>query len=151
VRRITIEVQVGHDKMAATDDPMFLGLRGQQGREFRLQPNHGKPWRKGSKTSWVLGGADDPETNVARPELNDPARPAIHADAIDGAYLRKGLDPIPNVRGHGEMDDRIQIESIEVTLHTEAGGTVRFARGEEFWLGLVCGLFMDLARLDEAG
>ncbi len=148
VRRITIHVQVGSDKMAATDDPIFLGLRGPAGREFRLQPTKGKPWRKGSKTAWVLAGAADPETNVAMPELNDPTRPAIHGGAIEGAYLRKGLDPIPNVRGHGEMDDRIQIESIEVTLETDDGAALRFGRGEEFWLGLVCGLSMELPRGD---
>lgn len=149
VRRITVQVQVGPDRMAATDDPIFLGLRGPQGREFRLQPLKGKPWRKGSKTTWVLAGANDPESNVAMPDLNDPARPSIQSGAIEGAYLRKGLDPIPNVRGHGEMDDRIQIESIEVTLHTHDGSEVRFGRGEEFWLGLVCGLFMELPRVDD--
>lgn len=148
VRRITVQVQVGTDKMAATDDPMFLGLRGPDGREFRLQPTRGKPWRKGSKTAWILAGADDPETNVALPDLNDPRSPAIRADAIESAYLRKALDPIPNVRGHGEMDDRIQIESIEVRLHSEDGGERRFGRSEEFWLGLVCGLVMELPLLD---
>lgn len=148
VRRITVQVQVGSDKMAATDDPIFLGLRGPHGREFRLEPLKGKPWRKGSKTTWVLAGADDPESNVAMPDLNDPARPAIHSGAVKGAYLRKGLDPIPNVRGHGEMDDRIQIESIEVTLRTQDGAELRFGRSGEFWLGLVCGLFMELAPLD---
>jgi hypothetical protein len=148
VRRITVQVQVGSDKLAASDDPIFLGLRGAHGREFRLHPTRGKPWRKGSEMTWVLAGANDPETNVAMPELNDPARPAIESDAVASAYLRKGLDPIPNVRGHGEMDDRIQIERIEVTLHTQAGAEVRFGRDGEFWLGLVCGLCMELAPLD---
>lgn len=149
VRRITIQVRVGSDKMAATDDPIFLGLRGPDGREFRLQPAKGKPWRKGSNTRWVLAGASDPESNAAMPELNDPAQPSIRAAGIESAYLRKGLDPIPNVRGHGEMDDRIQIESIAVILHTD-DGELRFGRGEPFWLGLVCGLSMELARLDDA-
>lgn len=149
VRRITVEVQVGSDKMAATDDPMFLGLRGPHGREFRLQPLSGKPWRKGSKTTWVLAGGGDPDTNIAMPELNDPAQPSIQSGGIEGAYLRKGLDPIPNVRGHGEMDDRIQIDRIEVTLHAEDGSVVRFGRSEGFWLGLVCGLFMELPRLGD--
>ena len=151
VRRITVEVQVGSDKMAATDDPMFLGLRGPWGREFRLHPAHGKPWRKGSATTWVLGGRDDPETNVAMPELNDPATPPIPADGVHSAYLRKGLDPIPNVRGRGEMDDRIQIDRIQVTLHTDDGGARAFGRLEPFWLGLVCGLSMDLPPLPEGG
>jgi hypothetical protein len=152
LRRIVITVQVGHDRLAGTDDPIFVGLRGPQGREFRLEPARGKGWRRGSEERFVLAGADDPETNVARPELNDPASPAIDAAGVTGVYLRKGLEPIPNVRGLGEMDDRIQLESVSVELH--AGGrnaALRFVRSEPVWLGLVCGMQVDIPPADAAG
>jgi hypothetical protein len=151
VRRIVVTVQVGTDRMAPTDDPVFLGLRGPTGREFRLHPAHGRGWRRASKEIFVLGGSDDPETNVARPELNDPAHPSIDASRLTGVYLRKGMEPIPNVRGHGEMDDRIQVEWIEVEIHSEGLSVpMRYARREAAWLGLVCGLFIELAPVDAA-
>lgn len=152
LRRIVVSVQVGSDRLAASDDPVFLGLRGPQGREFRLAPAKGKAWRRGEKQTFVLGGPGDPDTNVERPELNDPAAPPIDLLGVEGVYVRKGLDPIPNVRGHGELDDRIQMEWIEVELHGPGGGEpLRFARRGPFWLGLVCGLFIQLAPLEGAG
>ena len=36
VVKIRVRVQVGDNLLAATDDPLFLGLRGDDGREFRL-------------------------------------------------------------------------------------------------------------------
>lgn len=151
VRKIVVEVQVGQDRMAATDDPIFLGLRGPAGREFRLAAPRGRAWRRGAKEHLVLGGADDPESNVAHPELNDPGAPALPADQVSGVYLRKGLEPIPNVRGIAEMDDRLELEVVEVTLHLEDGETRRFARRGPVWLGLICGLSVDLAPADGAG
>lgn len=152
LRRIVVDVQMGSDRMAASDDPVFLGLRGPQGREFRLAPVKGKGWRRGEKHCFVLAGPAEPDTNVERPELNDPAAPPIDLAGVEGVYLRKGLDPIPNVRGHGELDDRIQVEWIEAALHGAGDAPpLRFARRGPFWLGLVCGLFIQLAPAEGAG
>ena len=145
VERVIVSVQVGDDRLAASDDPVFLGLRGTDGREFRLAPAKGKAWRRGAKERFVLGGPDDPETNVAYADLNDPGAPAVDGDAIVCAVLRKGLEPIPNVRGHGEMDDRVQVVSIEVEVHCAGRDEPRrFARRDPFWLGLVCGLEAEI-------
>ena len=51
------------------------------------------------------------DSNVCFPELNDPTSPPLDAGAISGVYLRKGLDPIPNVRAVGEMDDRLEFDA----------------------------------------
>jgi hypothetical protein len=145
VRRIVVDVELGKDRMAGSDDPMFLGLRGPHGREFRLELARGKSWRRGARDRFVLAGAGDPETNVMRPELNDPAAPPIDAARVTGVYLRKGMEPIPNVRGLGEMDDRIQLEVLEVEIHADGRPEpLRFARREPCWLGLVCGLQLEI-------
>jgi hypothetical protein len=150
VRRIVVNVQLGKDRLAGSDDPMFLGLRGPHGREFRLELARGRSWRRAAQDRFVLGGAQDPETNVARPELNDPSAPPIDAARITGVYLRKGMEPIPNVRGMGEMDDRIQLEMLEVELHADGRAEpLRFARREPCWLGLVCGLELEVPPADE--
>jgi hypothetical protein len=146
LRRIVVRLRVGEDKLAASDDPLFLGLRGAEGREFRLLLARGRSLRRGADDVFVLSQPDDPDTNVDRPELNDPASPPLHAGAVTGVYLRKGLDPIPNVRGRGEMDDRLQVFEAEVELHEEgAPKPRRFVRRSPIWLGLVCGLVADLA------
>ena len=77
--------------------------------------------------------------------------PTLDADGISGVYLRKGLEPIPNVRGLGEMDDRLEVEAIEVEISVEGESTPRrFARRGPIWLGLVCGLFLEIPSIDEA-
>lgn len=146
IRRIVVAVQVGRDLLAATDDPLFLELLGPGGREFRLQVARGPVLRRGSQDRFVLGAKSDPETNVANPELNDPTAPALDASAVIGIVLRKGLDPIPNVRGHGELDDRLQVLSVEVELHVDGEAEPRrWSRSGDFWLGLVSGLRLPLA------
>jgi hypothetical protein len=130
---------------------MFLGLRGPSGREFRLTHAKGKSWRRGAKETYILAAPSDPDANVAHPELNDPATPPLDLDSISGVYLRKGLEPIPNVRGHGEMDDRLGLDRAEVELHGPDGRTRRFERRGELWMGLVCGLFLDLPPVDSGG
>jgi len=126
--------------MAASDDPLFLELTGPAGREFRLAPAQGRALRRGSDERYVLAGAGDPDTNVRFPELNDPGSPPIPLAGVTGVVLRKGQEPIPNVRGHGEMDDRLQVLAIEVSLVPDAGAaTRRYLREGPFWLGLVCG------------
>ncbi len=150
VERIEVRIQVGDDRMAATDDPVFLGLRGAAGREFRLQMVRGPGFRRGSDTSFVLASAGAPDTNVAHAELNDPTAPALCADAIESCYVRKGSEPLPNVRGLGEMDDRIQILRVEVDL--QAGGLAqprRFVRQGPFWLGLVSGTVVEVPAADD--
>jgi hypothetical protein len=140
LRRIEVSVHVGTDRMAASDDPLFLELQGPGGREFRLAMAHGKALRRGAADHFVLAGAADPSTNVAFPELNDPAVPPIPLEGVTCVVLRKGQEPIPNVRGHGEMDDRLQVLSVEVVLVPEGDGAPRrFRREGPFWLGLVCG------------
>jgi hypothetical protein len=144
--RIRVKIRIGESRMAASDDPLFLGLHGPCGREFRLEPAHGAARRRGGDDSYVLGAPDDPETNVAHPELNDPTAPPIDADSVTGAYLRKGFEPIPNVRGVGELDDRIEIAEAEVEL--EAKGSpkaLRFHRTGPIWLGLLSGVRFELA------
>lgn len=140
IRRIEVSVRVGTDRMAASDDPLFLEVWGPAGREFRLSPARGKALRRGAEETYVLAGAGDADTNVGFPELNDPTAPPIPLAGVTGVSLRKGQEPIPNVRGHGEMDDRLQVLSIEVRLVPDDGTPARrFAREGPFWLGLVCG------------
>ncbi len=145
--RIVVRIQVGNDRLAASDDPLFLGLQGPGGREFRLAPAHGRALRRGHQDEFVLGAKGD--ANVARPALNDPNAPHVDLGAVTGVYLRKGLEPIPNVRGFGEMDDRLQLDRVEVELHGPAGAR-RFGLDESVWLGLVCGLVLELAPRDAA-
>lgn len=148
IRRIVVRVLVGTDRMAGTDDPLFLELIGPGGREFRLAPTKGKAFRRGSHDEFVLAGPDDPGTNVAHPELNDPTAPPLDATLITGACLRKGTEPIPNVRGFGEMDDRIQLLEAAVDLHIEGEPEVRhFERLGPVWLGLVCGQRLNLMQV----
>jgi hypothetical protein len=147
VRRIEVRIQVGPHLMAGTDDPLFLGLRGPAGREFRMRPAQGRALRRGSEDHFVFGAAADPDVNVDFPALNDPTQPALDADQIEGVYLRKGLDPIPNVRALGEMDDRLEVAEIEVSVVAEGdAGPRRYARSGPFWLGLVSGLLLEIPR-----
>jgi hypothetical protein len=135
--------------MAASDDPLFLVLEGSGGREFRLLPARGAGLRRGSEDRYVLGAPQDPETNVAHPDLNDPNTPSLDANALTGVALRKGLEPIPNVRGLGEMDDRLQLASAEVELQVEGEPRPRRWRlAGPLWLGLICGLSASLARVE---
>jgi hypothetical protein len=149
VARIEVRIQVGPNLLSGTDDPLFLGLHGGSGREFRLQPARGSAFRRGAEDHFVLAAADDPETNVDQAELNDPTRPPLDADAISGLYLRKGLEPIPNVRALGEMDDRLEVAAVEVEITAEGRPkALRYARRGPIWLGLVCGLFLEIPRID---
>jgi len=146
VERIHVRVRLGDNLLAATDDPFFLGLEGPCGREFRLAFAHGRSLRRGAEDLYVLATPDDDDANVAHPELNDPTQPRIRVDGVRGVYVRKGLDPVPNVRAVGEMDDRVQVLEVEVELHVAGDAPpVRFFREGPAWLGLVCGLRLDLA------
>jgi len=149
VRRIVVRLQVGHDRMAASDDPLFLVLEGPGGREFRLLPARGSGLRRGNEDRYVLGAPEDPEANVGHPALNDPNAPPMDANAVVGIRLRKGLEPIPNVRGLGEMDDRLQLASADVELHVEGEPRPRrWMLAGPLWLGLICGLSASLVRAD---
>jgi hypothetical protein len=150
VVRIAIRLKVGEHRLSATDDPVFLGFHGRSGRQFRLAFAKGRSLRRGKEDRFVLGAPDDPETNVAHPDLNDPTQPPLDAAALVGCYLRKGFDPIPNVRGVGEMDDRLEVAEIEVEIHSEGmPKAVRFARQGPLWLGLLSGLQFEIPRVDE--
>ena len=147
--KIVVRVKIGDDRMAATDDPMFLRLEGPTGRGFRLAPARGRSFRRGQEEVFVLASPSDPDTNVAHAELNDPSTTPLYARWIQRAVLYKGMEPIPNVRGLGEMDDRVQIE--RVTLELERAGddhSICYERRGPFWLGLVCGLEIDLDPVD---
>jgi hypothetical protein len=150
VVRIEVRIQVGPNLMSGTDDPLFLGLRGAAGREFRLKLAGAGSLHRGQQGYFVLGAPTDPATNVVPPELNDPTNPAIDAGGISGIYLRKGLEPIPNVRGMGEMDDRVEVEAVavEISVANEPQPR-RFARHGPIWLGLACGLFLEIPSIDE--
>jgi hypothetical protein len=151
VTQIGVRLQIGSGLLAASDDPLFLGLRGPGGREFRLAMARGHFLRRGHEDLFLLGPADDPDTNVANPELNDPTSPAIEASSIESLYLRKGLDPIPNVRALGELDDRLEIVEVSIEVHAEGQPKpLRFERAGPIWLGLVCGLLLEVPRADPA-
>ena len=148
--RIEIQVVVGKSLMAASDDPLFLGLRGPAGREFRLVLAKGKALRRGSEDRFVLGAPDDPATNVNHAEFNDPTTPVLDAQGIETLYLRKGFEPIPNVRAFGEMDDRLEILEAEVEIYTRDGPKpIRFVRKGPIWLGLVAGLRFEIPRSND--
>ena len=150
ISKIVVRLRVGTDLMAGSDDPLFLGLRGPSGREFRLLLARGKSLRRGAEDVYCLAASDDPDTNVAHTDLNDPTTPPMDAAQITSVFLRKGLEPIPNVRGLGEMDDRLQVMEADVEIH--AAGLPkprRYTRHGPLWLGLVCGLTIDLAPLEE--
>jgi len=137
--------------MAASDDPLFLELLGPGGREFRLELAHGKALRRGKEDEFILAAASDPDANVAHPELNDPASPQLDASRVLGVCLRKGMEPIPNVRGFGEMDDRLQILEASVELHVEGESEPRrYERQGPVWLGLVCGQRLPLGAAERA-
>ncbi len=150
VTRIEVRIQVGPNLMSGTDDPLFLGLRGAAGREFRLKLAGAGSLRRGQEGHFVLGAPNDPAANVEAPELNDPTNPTLDADGISGIYLRKGLEPIPNVRGLGEMDDRVEVEkvAVEISVVNEPQPR-RFVRHGPVWLGLACGLFLEIPSSDE--
>ncbi len=151
IRRIVVRITVGTDRMAASDDPLFLELQGPGGREFRLAPASGKALRRGAQDEFVLAGAADPDTNVAHAELNDPSTPPLDVSEITGVCLRKGMEPIPNVRGFGEMDDRLQVVAASVEFHVgDETGPRRFVREGPVWLGLVCGQRLSLLPAEPA-
>ena len=149
VAQIAVRLLVGSNRLSASDDPVFLGLEGPLGREFRLALARGAYLRRGQEDLFRFGSADDPAVNVASPELNDPTEPALDAGAITGIYVRKGFDPIPNVRALGELDDRLEIAEVEVELHVRGEPKpLRFARQGPIWLGLVCGLEFRVPRIE---
>lgn len=149
VRRIEVRIRVGRDLMAGSDDPLFLGLRGPSGREFRLRLAHGKSLRRGAEDRFVLAPAGDADVNVEHPQMNDPTAPALDAVGIASAYLRKGQEPIPNVRALGEMDDRLEVVSAEVLVYADGrAAPLRFAREGPIWLGLVGGLIWEIPPAD---
>jgi len=149
--RIRVRLQVGDTLMSGSDDPLYLGLGGPCGREFRLELQAGRARRRGHEDVYILGPPDDPETNVDHPEFNDPTAPPIPAASITGVYLRKGFDPIPNVRGVGEMDDRLEIAEAAVEIESAGAVTaIRFQRAGPIWLGLTAGLRFDLPRCEDA-
>lgn len=145
VVRIEVKLQIGEHLMAASDDPIFFGLRGPYGREFRLRLKKGKILRKGKQDHFILGSPHDDQTNLEQAELNDPTEPAIDAESITSVYIRKGFEPIPNVRAIAEMDDRVLIEVAEVDVIAE-GRTLRFFRTGPIWMGLAAGLIFEIPR-----
>jgi hypothetical protein len=150
IRRIAVRIEVGTHLLSASDDPVFLHLRGPLGREFRLKHKRGKSLRRSAKDEFVFGAPDDPQTNVAHAELNDPTSPPLDAAEITGILLRKGLDPIPNVRGVGEMDDRLELIEAEVEIQVEGRPRpIRHHRRGPVWLGLVCGLHFEIPLVDD--
>jgi hypothetical protein len=150
VSRIGVRLVVGAHLLSGSDDPLYLGLCGPAGREFRLAPERGSALRRGHEDYFVLGASDDKQTNVAHAELNDPTHPPMDAESITGVYLRKGLEPIPNVRGLGEMDDRLELDEVEVEIHADGRAhALRFLRTGPLWLGLVCGLQLEIPFVDE--
>jgi hypothetical protein len=149
VAQIAVRLLVGSNRLSASDDPVYLGIEGPFGREFRLALVRGPYLRRGQEDLFRFGSADDPAVNVASPELNDPTEPLLDAGSITGIYVRKGLDPIPNVRALGELDDRLEIAEIEVEVHVQGEPKpMRFARGGPIWLWLVCGLQLGIPRIE---
>lgn len=151
ITRIEVRLRIGESLLAASDDPLFLGLSGPGGREFRLELGRGRSLRRGAEDRYVLASTKDAAANVKHPELNDPTAPALCADELEGVYLRKGTDPIPNVRAVGELDDRLEVLEVAVEIHADGRpAPIHFARRGPIWLGLAAGLRIDLARLPGA-
>lgn len=151
VERIVVRVQVGNNRMSGTDDPVYLRLGGPSGREFRLARARGHAFRRGQESVFVLAGRGGTGTNVAHPELNDPARPPLALDGIERVFLVKGMEPLPNVRGFGEMDDRLEVEHVEVELHCPGRASPRrFQRQGPIWLGIICGSSFELGAPQES-
>ena len=147
ITRITVRLKTGESRMSGSDDPLYLGLQGASGREFRLSLAHGRALRRGHEDLFVLGPPDHPETNVDHPELNDPTVPPLDAAQITGVYLRKGFEPIPNVRAMGEMDDRLEVDWVEVEIDAEnEPKAALFQRHGPLWLGLVSGCHIEIPR-----
>ncbi len=145
VRKIIVRVTTGEDRMSGSDDPIFLRLMGPGGREFRLDSPRGRGFRRDSLTAFVLAGDDESEIHVEHPELNDPTSPRLPMSGILGVGLRKDLNPIPNVRGMAELDDRILIAEVEVEIHPDDDSPTQiYQRRGPIWLGLVCGLSLEL-------
>jgi hypothetical protein len=112
-----------------------------------LALNRGKSLRRGHEEHYVFGSPKDSETNVANPELNDPTTPPIDPGCISGVRIRKGLEPIPNVRAFGEMDDRLELSLVDVEIHSsDASPPRRFTRSGPLWFGLICGLSVRIGR-----
>jgi hypothetical protein len=150
IDKITVRVKVGPHLMAASDDPFFIRLVGPGGREFRLLLAKGKSLRKGAEDVYVLGPADDADTNIANPELNDPTHPPLDMSQIERVSLHKAMEPIPNVRGVGELDDRLELEEIEVAIYAaDSPKPRRYFRHGPLWLGLACGLSVEVAAVEE--
>ena len=98
----------------------------------------------------MFGAPDDPETNVAHAELNDPTSPTAGRRRIISIFLRKGFEPIPNVRAVAEMDDRLEIVEVEVETHVAGRPKpLRHHRRGPFWLGLICGLRLEIPLVDD--
>lgn len=151
IQKIVVRIQVGQHRMASSDDPLFLRLVGPHGREFRLAPAAGRALRRDTEDVFVLGPAGASDTNVAHADLNDPTHPPTDARGIERVSLRKGMEPIPNVRGFAEMDDRLQIASAAVEIHVEGRPkTIQFRREGPIWLGLNCGLSLELPPVSES-
>ena len=147
IERIVVRIQVGRDRMSGSDDPLFLRLKGPSGRDFRLHPAKGRGLRRGAEDVYVLAARQDPEVNVSHPEFNDPTQPPIRASGVEGVVLLKAMEPIPNVRGVGELDDRLQLLEVEVELHVSGQAEpTRFTRSGPIWLGLLSGLSLELER-----
>jgi hypothetical protein len=129
---MTLRIRIGESLMAGTDDPLFLGLRGADGREFRVRFARGHSLRRGAEDVYGLGPPDDADTNIANPAFNDPSNPAIDA------------------AGMGEMDDRLEVLEVELSVHAAGRPKpLRFLRRGPIWLGLVSGLRLDLPRVEE--
>lgn len=151
VRQIVVRLRVGEHRMSATDDPVFLRIFGPCGRDFRLAQAKGRFLRRGKEDVFVIGSPKDPDTSLAHPELNDPTVPPLWVEGIERVSLWKGLEPLPNVRGLGEMDDRLMVESVEVEVHGEGRETpLRFEREGPIWLGLLCGHSFEVSRVEDA-
>ena len=149
IRRMTLRIQIGESLMAGSDDPLFLGIHGAEGREFRIRFARGPCLRRGAEEHYGLGPPDDADTNVANPAFNDPTSPPIDAARIQSVYLRKGFEPVPNVRGVGEMDDRLEVIEVELSVHAAGRAKpIRYLRRGPLWLGLVSGLRLDLPQVD---
>ena len=149
IRRMTLRIQIGASLMAGSDDPLFLGIHGAEGREFRIRFARGPCLRRGAEEHYGLGPPDDADTNVANPAFNDPTSPPIDAARIQSVYLRKGFEPVPNVRGVGEMDDRLEVIEVELSVHAAGRAKpLRYLRRGPHWLGLVSGLRLDLPQVD---
>jgi hypothetical protein len=149
---ITVELQVGPDSVAASPDPLFLGLYGPGGgREFRLDaPTFEEFNQAGKSVRLQLGTGCCPKPNdrqvswSSQGHGNDPSIYGIDLDGVEFVYLRKQL-----LEGKPQ-DNILVLQWVDVRL-CDGSEIRRFGSSGRLWFGLETGGTHWLAETDQVG